>query len=280
MRKRLLLVFVSMLTLALSAGAAGEIKLCGITITDELAAEGNLVPMLDAMDNVTATGTVTYDSETQTLVLDNAEITYTPSKEDNVLAFATWTTDFTIQLKGTNKLTNAYSGYANAIVIPGVAGIHVTITGEGSLEVTSLHWYAVTLIGGTLTIDHTTAKFNGSVAYNSGPGGGLYVKGSYVTASAIFNLTAIELTDCRIVQPVGAKIVSEEWSAPKLTYYNIDMTGSFDDVVIEPTSAGIGASLMEREGMGHDKWYSLDGRRVEQPTKGVYITNGKKVVVK
>ena len=37
---------------------------------------------------------------------------------------------------------------------------------------------------------------------------------------------------------------------------------------------------MEREGMDHDKWYSLDGRRVEQPAKGVYVTNGKKVVVK
>ena len=278
MRKRLLLLFVSMLAMTLSAGAANEINLCGITITDELAAEGNLVPMLDALDNVTATGTVTYKSATQTLVLENAEITYTPSAEDAILSFATWTTDFTIQLKGTNKLNNAYSGYANAIVIPGTVGINVTITGEGSLEVTSLKWFAVFLHGGTLTIDHTTVKFNGAIAENSVIGGGLYIKGSYVTASEIFRLSAIVLTDCSIVQPAGAEIVPGEW--PGMTCYNIDKNGSDDDIVIKPTSAGIGATLMGHEGMDNVKWYSLDGRRVELPTMGVYITNGKKVIVK
>ena len=278
MRKRLLLVFVSMLTLALSAGAAEEIKLCGITITDELAAEGNLVPMLDAMDNVTATGTVTYDSETQTLVLDNAEITYTPSKEDNVLAFATWTTDFTIQLKGTNKLTNAFSGYANAIFIPGTNGIHVTIAGEGSLEVTSLNWYAVNLHGGTLMIDHTTVKFNGAVAENSAIGGSLYIKNSYVTATEISRLSAIELTDCSIVQPTGAEIVST--GRTEQIFCNIDKHGSNDDIIIKPTSAGIGAMLTDREGKDNKEWFSLDGRRVEQPQRGLYILNGKKIIVR
>ena len=27
-------------------------------------------------------------------------------------------------------------------------------------------------------------------------------------------------------------------------------------------------------------WYDLSGRRVDNPTKGVYIVNGKKVIVK
>lgn len=278
MRKRLLLLSVSLLAMALSVGAANEIRLCGMTITDELAAGGNLVPTLDAMDNVTATGTVTYNSATQTLVLDNAEITYTPSNESTVLSFATWATDFTIQLKGTNKLTNAFSGYANAIFIPGTNGIYVTIAGEGSLEVTSLNWYAVNLHGGTLTIDHTTVKFNGAVAENSAIGGSLYIKNSYVTATEISRLSAIELTDCSIVQPTGAEIVST--GRTEQIFCNIDKHGSNDDIIIKPTSAGIGAMLTDREGKDNKEWFSLDGRRVEQPQRGLYILNGKKVIVR
>lgn len=278
MRKHLLL-FILMLTL--TAGAANEIKLCGVTISDELAAEGNLVPMLDALDNVTATGTVTYNSATQTLVLDHAELTYTPSAEDNILTFATWATDFTIVLKGANKLTNAYPDYANAILIPTGSNIHATITGEGSLEVTSLNWYAVALQSGTLTIDHTTVKFNGSVAYNSGPGGGLYIKGSHVTATSIFYLTAIELTDCSIVQPAGAKINSNYWESQQVTFYDIDKDGAGDDtyIVIVPTSSAVGAKLTDRAKSNRGAWYSLDGRRTEQPTKGLYVKDGRKVAI-
>lgn len=32
--------------------------------------------------------------------------------------------------------------------------------------------------------------------------------------------------------------------------------------------------------LDNDAWYSLDGRRVANPTKGVYVKNGKKVVIK
>ena len=31
---------------------------------------------------------------------------------------------------------------------------------------------------------------------------------------------------------------------------------------------------------GDGAWYSLDGRRVQTPTKGVYVKNGRKVVIK
>ena len=71
---------------------------------------------------------------------------------------------------------NAYTGYADAIIIPGVSGINITITGDGSLEVSSLNWYAIALRGGKLTIDNTTVKFSGDIAYNSGVGGALYIK--------------------------------------------------------------------------------------------------------
>lgn len=32
--------------------------------------------------------------------------------------------------------------------------------------------------------------------------------------------------------------------------------------------------------LDNDDWYSLDGRRIQNPTKGVYIKNGRKVVIK
>lgn len=45
---------------------------------------------------------------------------------------------------------------------------------------------------------------------------------------------------------------------------------------------GIGALLNDKEEMINDKWYTLDGRKLsEQPTaKGIYIHNGKKVMMK
>ena len=52
----------------------------------------------------------------------------------------------------------------------------------------------------------------------------------------------------------------------------------FGDVM--PT--GIDAKLVNSEGVNSEKWYSLDGRKLQgKPTKkGLYIVNGRKVVVK
>ena len=40
-------------------------------------------------------------------------------------------------------------------------------------------------------------------------------------------------------------------------------------------------SLLTKTGevtLDPDDWYSLDGRRIQNPTKGVYIKNGRKVI--
>lgn len=78
--KQKLLLLICMLTLTLSASAAEEIKICGLSITDELAAQGNLVPALNAIEGVVATGSVTYNSATQTLVPDGAVEAYKAAK--------------------------------------------------------------------------------------------------------------------------------------------------------------------------------------------------------
>ena len=231
--KKKLLSLICMLTLTLSANAAEEIRICGLSITDELAAQGNLVPALNALDDVVAKGTVTYNSATQTLVLDNAEITYTPDHDDEVMYFTQDATDFTIQLKGTNKLINAFDGYANAIVFPRGYNLNVTITGEGSLEVTSKQWYAVSLFSGKLKILDTTVTFNGNVADNSAIGGTLEITNSTVTLTGAGRLTDIVLNQCAVVEPADAVIRPYVWDDSY--YYDIDKNG-LGSIVIKPTS--------------------------------------------
>ena len=50
-------------------------------------------------------------------------------------------------------------------------------------------------------------------------------------------------------------------------------------IVFEDETTGIGASLMNSERVNNEV-YNLNGLRVAQPSKGLYIVNGKKVVVK
>ncbi len=51
----------------------------------------------------------------------------------------------------------------------------------------------------------------------------------------------------------------------------------FDD---DDSTLGVTTPLSTRRGAGGEAWYSLDGRKVEQPKKGLYIRNGRKVIVK
>ena len=39
-------------------------------------------------------------------------------------------------------------------------------------------------------------------------------------------------------------------------------------------------SVLENEAMPVGNYYDLQGRKVSQPTKGLYIVNGKKVIIK
>ena len=50
------------------------------------------------------------------------------------------------------------------------------------------------------------------------------------------------------------------------------LTVSFDDVT--------GIESLKAEKVANGQWFNLAGQRVAQPTKGLYIQNGKKVIVK
>jgi hypothetical protein len=47
----------------------------------------------------------------------------------------------------------------------------------------------------------------------------------------------------------------------------------------EGETTGI-SSMHNSECIMHNEYFDLQGRRVAQPTKGIYIVNGKKIVVK
>ena len=52
------------------------------------------------------------------------------------------------------------------------------------------------------------------------------------------------------------------------------LNANFADVV-----TGI-ASVNQNDNQNENRYYDLQGRRVAQPTKGIYILNGRKVVIK
>ena len=84
------------------------------------------------------------------------------------------------------------------------------------------------------------------------------------------------------INAAGNKFVAGSGSAPFRAYFK---PGIFDPTL---TSLGIGngggttgiETMSEVRGVMSDVWYDLQGRRVENPTKGVYIKNGRKVVIK
>ncbi len=54
----------------------------------------------------------------------------------------------------------------------------------------------------------------------------------------------------------------------------------FDDDLESAAGAVTGIVTLRTQQAGNDAWYTLSGQRVAQPSKGIYIHNGRKVVVK
>ena len=52
-------------------------------------------------------------------------------------------------------------------------------------------------------------------------------------------------------------------------------------ITIRRSATAIGATLVNSEKVNSEEWFDLNGRKVNKPTKkGIYIQNGKKVVIK
>ena len=78
--------------------------------------------------------------------------------------------------------------------------------------------------------------------------------------------------------------IDEEFGEYRLTFSREDRNDeiTITDIAVYSTDdgeTGIGATLNDK-GQKDRIFYDLQGRKVSEPTRGLYIVNGKKVVVK
>ena len=57
-------------------------------------------------------------------------------------------------------------------------------------------------------------------------------------------------------------------------------SGARDLVISFPGEDPTGITAHETQGTQNDAWYTLQGIQVNQPSKGIFIKNGKKFVIK
>lgn len=206
MKQRILLTLVTLFTLLTGTNAESPygLQICGVDVTDDNKA--NLIAVINSVDGCSATGTMSYDSETQTLTLNGV----TASADKKII---NTTQPLTIQSEGTNTLSSS------AIIIYGDGSESLTITGSGSLtakhtgsETVFYHFNKSAMAGCKLVIDHTTVDFQDekgiNVVYTS-----LSVIESTLKVYSISNIGWITLTNSSIQSPEGARISNGSWSS-------------------------------------------------------------------
>ena len=88
------------------------------------------------------------------------------------------------------------------------------------------------------------------------------------------------LQDSKFKKATGAKLKAGK--AYLTTAYDVTTAGSGAPglEIVFGDATGIGATLVNSEQRIMNSVYDLQGRKVANPTKGLYIVNGKKVIVK
>ena len=221
-------------------------------------------------------GNVSYDPNTKTLTLDNATIT----NEDEGYGKGIVNkkiSDFTIRLIGENTVT---TGQASLVL-----NQPSTITGEGSLSLSSQKYCGLDMEAASVLIDNTRLFVRGAygiAGYMGAETEVLTVRNSYVEAEgfalgSIVFLSNLILEDCAITQPDGAEFDAQK----KAVVLNGEEIKS--KVVIAPATNGI--SDITTDVPAHAKGiYSVTGVKQtlqwnELPA-GIYIVDGVKRVKK
>ena len=129
--------------------------------------------------------------------------------------------------------------------------------------------YLLHSTAGTYTMTRSTTEVNKpdvnlllvSDETTSGENGSVYVLANKNEQVGFYKWTGGLLGSGRVYLPVGASTTTREFV-------------SFD------SSEASGIVNVEHETTTDSQYYMLDGRPVEPLTKGLYIVNGKKVVIK
>lgn len=257
---------------AIMALAASELTIGTVKIDETVASLDNIVTALNDVEGVSATGTITYDVETNTLTLNEATVVV--SLDEPVIQFSSRAEDVTIELIGENTLKNTYEGYVDCMTCPRVATNNITITGEGKLNLSTKQWYPISLGAGKLTISNTTVvaaseQYNYGICYNSAVGGELFIEKANLTTPDISSLSGIQLTDCYIMQPVNAEVVNNdgEWS--------VDKKGSSENIVISVEKGGVSTFVDNVIIDAKNSKKIIDGQLVIEYDNNFYTPTGK-----
>ena len=218
-------------------------------------------------------GSASYDPNTKTLTLDNATIDRNSTDGTGIVNKTV--SDFTVKLIGNNTVT--------ADLASMVLNQTSTITGDGSLHLTSKRFCGLDMESASVTIDNTSLFVKGGYGIAGFIGAEtevLTVRNSYVEAEgtgsgSISLISDLILDNCAITQPVGAEFDADQ----KAVVLNGELLKS--KVVIEPITNSIGTVTADvparKQGI-----YNLNGVKLTQQwddlPAGIYIVDGVKRV--
>lgn len=262
-----------------------SVALNGVTVTDEVVIEPNSYGIYIADKPVTTlnykdltsiygvSGSVSYDPDTKTLTLDNATIERNSTDGTGIVNKTV--SDFTVKLIGKNTVT--------ADLASMVLNQTSTITGDGSLHLTSKRFCGLDMESASVTIDNTSLFVKGGYGIAGFIGAEsevLTVRNSHVEAEgsgsgSITLISNLILDNCAITQPVGAEFDADQ----RAVVLNGEVFKS--KVVIEPVNNSIGTITVDvpahKQGI-----YNLNGVKLTQQwddlPAGIYIVDGVKRV--
>lgn len=220
-------------------------------------------------------GSVSYDPDTKNLTLDNATIERNSTEGTGIVNKTV--SDFTVKLIGNNTVT--------ADLASMVLNQTSTITGDGSLHLTSKRFCGLDMENASVTINNTSLFVKGGygiAGYIGAKSEVLTVRNSYVEAEgsgsgSITLISDLILDNCAITQPVGAEFDADQ----KAVVLNGEVFKS--KVVIEPSASGINDVTADvparKKGI-----FTVQGVKQTQSWNelpaGIYIVDGVKRVKK
>ena len=220
-------------------------------------------------------GSASYDPDTKTLTLDNATIERNSTDGTGIVNKTV--SDFTVKLIGNNTVT--------ADLASMVLNQTSTITGDGSLHLTSKRFCGLDMESASVTINNTSLFVKGGygiAGYIGAESEVLTVRNSYVEAEgsgsgSISLISDLILDNCAITQPVGAEFDADK----KAVVLNGEVLKS--KVVIEPSASGINDITADvparKKGI-----FTVQGVKQTQSWNelpaGIYIVDGVKRVKK
>ena len=257
----------------------------GVTVKEKVVIEPNSYGIYIADKPVTTlnykdltsiygvSGSASYDPDTKTLTLDNATIERNSTDGTGIVNKTV--SDFTVKLIGKNTVT--------ADLASMVLNQTSTITGDGSLYLTSKRFCGLDMESASVTIDNTSLFVKGGYGIAGFIGAEsevLTVRNSHVEAEgsgsgSITLISNLILDNCAITQPVGAEFDADK----KAVVLNGEVFKS--KVVIEPVNNSIGTITADvpahKQGI-----YNLNGIKLTQQwddlPAGIYIVDGVKRV--